>query len=205
MSNKPNRETVSFGRNNPTPAPHTPWGPAQLATTYGEGVMFYSTAGHGGFHLSPERLATMPKPLDAVGTFAGPGWYEEDCDSALVIIAFPDLFSDSELYNAALMLLGGMRPIYMDGVETWLETPAAKPIVARVDAFYAANKDKFRLAGAMTKGDGWTVRAVSLNKERVLTLEIKEYPVFDGPFTREEIEAKGATIMLDKRKDEVAA
>jgi hypothetical protein len=36
----------------------------------------------------------MPFGLGSVPTFAGPGWYEEDCDWAIVCLAYPALFSD---------------------------------------------------------------------------------------------------------------
>ncbi|OYY81114.1 MAG: hypothetical protein B7Y61_14420 [Rhizobiales bacterium 35-66-30] len=34
---------------------NTPWGPSQAATLYAEDVVFHSTAGHGGIHLSATR------------------------------------------------------------------------------------------------------------------------------------------------------
>jgi len=50
--------------------------------------MWYSTAGHGGFHVSPTLNSKMPEALRIED-----GWYEEDCDWALVAVAFPDLFA----------------------------------------------------------------------------------------------------------------
>lgn len=72
----------------------TPWGTAQQETVYGEGVIFVSTASHGGFHLSEKRLAGLDPLLHVDG-----GWYEEDVEWAKVALAFPDLFTDRE--NAA--------------------------------------------------------------------------------------------------------
>lgn len=65
----------------------TPWGTAQDSKQHAEGIMWYSTAGHGGFHLSPEVNSRVPEALRIED-----GWYEEDCDWALVAIAFPDIF-----------------------------------------------------------------------------------------------------------------
>ena len=70
---------------------NTPWGAAQGATVYAEGIVEYSTASHGGFHLSPERNAAVHPTLRSEG-----GWYEEDCGWAAVAITFPDLFTAFE-------------------------------------------------------------------------------------------------------------
>ncbi|MCW8060498.1 DUF7007 domain-containing protein [Agrobacterium tumefaciens] len=69
----------------------TPWGPSQSAMLYDEGIVCHSTAGHGGFHLSPDQNAKVHTLLRA-----SDGWYEEDCHWAAVAQAFPDLFTDFE-------------------------------------------------------------------------------------------------------------
>ncbi len=82
-------------------ATSTPWGPSQSSHPYGRGIVFYTTAGHGGFHVSKSLYAKMPKhltletpgPLDA-GKYAPPTWFEEDCEWALVVLAFPERFDD---------------------------------------------------------------------------------------------------------------
>lgn len=68
----------------------TPWGPSQTTERCGPGIMFYTTAGHGGFHVAPTLQATMP---DALRLKAG--WYEEDCDWARVVLAFPQYFTST--------------------------------------------------------------------------------------------------------------
>lgn len=73
----------------------TPWGNAQTAHVHAEGIVFYSTASHGGFKLDPERNA-----------LAHPAWrnrcgsYEEDCEAAKVIVTFPALFSEEAVEAA---------------------------------------------------------------------------------------------------------
>lgn len=72
----------------------TPWGPPQTIEGYVPGVFFVSTASHGGFYVSPEAMARAPAWLKSVKTFVqrsgsgAPGWFEEDCDAALVVLAF---------------------------------------------------------------------------------------------------------------------
>ncbi len=98
-----------------TPAPtDTPWGVATHAEEIAPGITFYSTPSHGGYWLSPERVAAMPKALrDFVpfgGEQAGPGrWFEEDADWAVVALAFPQFFP-ADAIPAALKTLERYRP-----------------------------------------------------------------------------------------------
>lgn len=82
----------------------TPWGPADTRTRYAEGIYFYTTIGHGGFHLSWQRLGQMTEKLGPVKTFCGdPQWFEEDCDWCYVALAFPELFSAHAVTEAGVM------------------------------------------------------------------------------------------------------
>lgn len=82
----------------------TPWGAADFATEYAPGLVLYSTPGHGGFHVSPYRLALMPEPYRSHSPFCREaGWYEEDCDWAVVALAFPQFFTETELEAARRM------------------------------------------------------------------------------------------------------
>lgn len=73
----------------------TPWGWPDHAVRYAEGIISYSTPGHGGFHVDAERSAVMPAALRN-----DQGWYEEDCEWAKVATAFPALFTDYEREHA---------------------------------------------------------------------------------------------------------
>ena len=65
----------------------TPWGRADFGHKYASGIISYSTPGHGGFHLS-SRLNAQVHPA-----WRDPdGWYEEDCEWAVVAITFPEVF-----------------------------------------------------------------------------------------------------------------
>lgn len=86
------REVHALGRTHePGNGVWTPWEWSQGAEVYAEGVVFHSTAGHGGFNLDDTRNATMPAILRIES-----GWYEEDCDWALVAFGFPELFTAYE-------------------------------------------------------------------------------------------------------------
>src|SRR3546814_17684933 len=73
----------------------TPWGLAQSSEIYANGVVFHSTASHGGIKLDRARNMAMPGVLRVAG-----GWYEEDCEWAKVAIGFPDLFTDYDRCSA---------------------------------------------------------------------------------------------------------
>lgn len=85
------RELAALARQQTEIATQTPWGPSQGATVYEDGVVCHSTASHGGFHLSPCRNREVARSVrNALG------WYEEDCEWALVALTFPHLFTGYE-------------------------------------------------------------------------------------------------------------
>ncbi len=63
----------------------TPWGTADHSIEYRPGITFYTTSSHGGFFVSKRLNVTIPDYMRQ-----GDGWYEEDCDWAIVAICFPD-------------------------------------------------------------------------------------------------------------------
>jgi hypothetical protein len=84
----------------------TPWGPAQTAEEIAPGIILYSTASHGGYFLSKAANAKVPAILKN-STFGGQGlkgWYEEDCDWAIVGYIFKELFDEAH-YRCALETL----------------------------------------------------------------------------------------------------
>ena len=92
----------------------TPWGPSQSARAFGDrGLVFYGTASHGGFFLPPALRAELPAwARDTNGDSQSfraqrvAGWYEEDCDAAIVVLAFPQWFERTAIENATDCLRG---------------------------------------------------------------------------------------------------
>src|SRR5215213_1794060 len=78
----------------------TPWGPSQTSHEIAPGICFYSTASHGGYHLSLDRFDTFRQFFPDFTLWAGDRWFEEDCDSALVTITFAQDFSDQAVFFA---------------------------------------------------------------------------------------------------------
>jgi hypothetical protein len=84
----------------------TPWGKADMVTRYARGINFYTTPGHGGFHLSAKMNKRVPIELREQ-SWAGmgiKGWYEEDCDADIVIVTFSEYFTPEEVESAHIAL-----------------------------------------------------------------------------------------------------
>ncbi len=105
----------------------TPWGPAQTSEELAPGIVRHDTASHGGFYLSPSRVAEMPKPLRDFKPFAGPNWYEEDCDWCIVALGFPQLFP-ADYAPMALATLKQFQPAVFERFAEWKK---AKRVAAR--------------------------------------------------------------------------
>ena len=72
------------------------WAAIQSADQLLPGIWSVSTAGHGGFILSEERQEAMPDTLRSNGR-----QYEEDCEWALVVLAFEQEFQSASRLSDA--------------------------------------------------------------------------------------------------------
>lgn len=88
-------ELRDLGRKRGSARVATPWGQSQSSEIYADGVIFHSTASHGGFKLDRARNALMPAALRVLG-----GWYEEDAEWSKVATGFPNLFTAYERRHA---------------------------------------------------------------------------------------------------------
>ena len=95
------RELETIQRGSPTP-----WGPAEDVTVIADGLAFVSTAGHGGYVVSPDRLNLIDAayPSHRLERFENGPWFEEDCRAAYVVGTFPELFPARALEHARDML-----------------------------------------------------------------------------------------------------
>lgn len=58
---------------------HSIWRAIQTVHQFGPYACAVSTAGHGGFWVSPEGMGRVPENARSTGYSRG-GWFEEDCD-----------------------------------------------------------------------------------------------------------------------------
>ena len=135
----------------------TPWGPSQHQREYAEGIVFHSTASHGGYHLSPQRQIELHQ-IEAFKPF-GPQWLEEDCEAALVALRWAGYATDEQISDA----IGMART-----VASWSHSSARwQPVVdwlgttmlhERAERHHEATKHLWARGGlSSTKGDGWAV------------------------------------------------
>lgn len=97
---------------------YTPWGKADWEKSRAPGITWYSTPSHGGFHLSPAKMAEFEAKFPKFETFAGGPWFEEDCDWAAVVIAFPEHFEAKDITAAEKMV--GWSANNGSGRDGWL-------------------------------------------------------------------------------------
>lgn len=79
---------------------NSPWGRVQRRTTIAKGIVWMTTAGHGGFRLSRDRWEAMPAHLKAC-SFTSDEFFEEDCAYCAVVLAFPAHFNDEQVKSAS--------------------------------------------------------------------------------------------------------
>lgn len=170
----------------------TPWGHSDTATQYAPGIVFYETPNHGGFHLSHQRRAEMPKLLRQFRGYSGdPQWYEEDCDWAVVALAFPSMFDGKELWHAT-NTVNGFSDGYGISVKDWLSGPEGCGVRTAAANWAKDNAKKFIDAGGHTDDLGWLRMGRTVDGTERAAWLFPVYPThLPSLFSREEAEAAG--------------
>lgn len=79
----------------------TPWGWSQTEREIAPGILKVTTASHGGIQLDATRSKEFRKKLPTAQLFCGGStWFEEDCDWALIVVAFPQYFLPEQVAAA---------------------------------------------------------------------------------------------------------
>ena len=73
----------------------SPWGTVDYVSHWDVGITNVGTAGHGGVKLSPGRNRDVHEVWRRPG-----GWYEEDCEWAIVAVTFPECYSPEHAATA---------------------------------------------------------------------------------------------------------
>lgn len=123
----------------------TPWGTADSSKVYARGLVLYGTPSHGGFHLTPRVNALIPAPFRR-----NDGWYEEDCEGAKVIYAFPHLFSLETQLGAIDMLKNYFPDEYEEVTGEIIPLHESRAKAERV--FKSQNKDNLVVIAAVGSG-----------------------------------------------------
>jgi hypothetical protein len=120
---------------------HSPWGWIQSVSELTEGMWLVSTAGHGGIKLSRQMNAKMPKQLRREG-----GWYEEDCEAALVVLGFPEHFTRTQLDDAERSVKNWFPAAYEAYTGTVI--PSSESFTKRNQEFAEATKTNWVVVAA---------------------------------------------------------
>lgn len=120
---------------------HTPWGAPHSRRIVVDGIVRYTTASHGGYWVSPERVASMPQGLRPTKHLDSDGgaWFEEDQEWAIVELAFPQHFGSQNQEPARRLLKDWMPEIW----EAWTGetlTPETS-YTRRREAFFKKHQD----------------------------------------------------------------
>lgn len=114
----------------------TPWGDSQHIDRIGDkGILFVSTAGHGGIYLPESLRQVLPTELAGENTYSrSRNWYEEDVEWAIPVLAFPNEFTPAYC-DAAVRTVDGYankgRGEYFYNVAQWLATSAGDAVKNR--------------------------------------------------------------------------
>lgn len=129
----------------------TPWGTSQSESIRAEGIVFHSTSSHGGFHLNAERRLEFQKRLPEFRCFGGyTRWFEEDCDSCAVVIAFAECFLTSEIYDAIRQVRSMARDyVNWQRVVEYIES---QPNLLRIETEERTRREPLWETGGMTGG-----------------------------------------------------
>jgi len=176
----------------------TPWGEVQVAQDIGPGIVKVSTSTHGGYILDEGALSRMPRSLRANKTFAGDGFFEEDCDWCLICLSFPQYFSDLDLFFAVKQFCS------QHSVSEWRESAEARTVLDRVDAFVQEKGQLFYSGSMCTNGGTWSVIFTRIKDgQRAFVKEINESEIhFIDPIDIERFGAR-VTFPFDNERSAV--
>ena len=136
----------------------TPWGKAQTEADTAEGIKWVTTASHGGYYLSKERMAELRQKLPTapagIAASDGGGWFEEDCDWCAVPLAWPHLFEADDIL-AAVITATVWRPA--------LTIPAK--LVSWAAEYRKTLEGLWEVGGMGTHGKNWRVSFRQLGSE----------------------------------------
>lgn len=130
----------------------TPWGQSQQSTQIARGIVRYSTAGHGGVHLTRSRVECMPSALQhhlkrmGAITNKGDAWLEEDLEWAFAVLAFPSVY-ETDTVEVAEKTLRDWFP------NAWEDLRGRKLVAGESserdrEAFLEAHKNDYLVTGA---------------------------------------------------------
>jgi len=80
----------------------SPWGTVQDEEIIADGIVYVSTASHGGIWVSRDLLGRVKREMqDYAAYWSGSSqWFEEDCAAQCVVVSFPEHFPADKVERA---------------------------------------------------------------------------------------------------------
>lgn len=176
----------------------TPWGEAQGASTkIGVGIRGYSTAGHGGIHLSKKRNNLVPEYMRNAT-----GWYEEDCEWAIPAVVFPNEFKEyhgAEIETKALDTLRNWFPSHYE-MYVCKKLTEGESYIRDQEIFKERNKDNYVVISATLHESGRVLAIASIGGKRGADVPTKNFLVNCSEYG--ERGTHGFVIDLTKHEEE---
>ena len=119
---------------------YSPWGKIQTSKVIADGIEKVSTSSHGGFKLNRKRNAGVHPLWRRAG-----GWYEEDCEWAIVVLTYPILFPQA--VPGAVITAKDWFPYEYEGIYNTL-VGEEESSVKRLDNFNKANANNWIVTAA---------------------------------------------------------
>jgi len=125
----------------------SPWGKVDHVRQVGSGILEIHTPSHGGLKLSRARNLAMPEPYRRKG-----GWYEEDCEWALVALVHREMFSAAQLEHAEKVVRDLWPHEYMQVTGVQLSEADSRKL--REEAFLVKTHNHYMVRAAWGSGSG---------------------------------------------------
>lgn len=157
----------------------SPWGCVQHIDRDGlpPGILRVSTASHGGYHLDGDRQRRLREMFPGFEPFAGPGpWYEEDCDWALVVLAFAPEFGSGKVraavrtaeFTRRISQQTTDRPSRWGSVIRWMQgTEEGREACRRASDWERRHAEEWEVSGISSAPPGWPVCCKRVHLRRI--------------------------------------
>ena len=146
----------------------SPWGHVQDCTQVAPEIIRVSTASHGGYHCIGQAQKRIETLFPEFKPYAGRGWYEEDCDWAIVALAHRPYFDDRSVYHA-LKTVQGRSAGYFTAVRDCLHrgSLAARSVQAKAARYLEEHGDDYEIGSMGSPPSGSPANAWSVSLRRI--------------------------------------
>ena len=162
----------------------TPWGKADSATVYADGIGWVGTPSHGGCKLDRKRNAMIPSYMRQAG-----GWYEEDCDWCIPFVIFEaelklcgDEFTQNTIKNGQHWHT--FKNWHWKEYQTFTGTtiPEGESSCKDRDLFMAGNRNNWVAVSAIGIDNGMVEVSATLGGIRATGIEMRIFHVAEAEY-----------------------